>query len=320
MLNFGKVIKGKVVHVIVGTETREFYALCEKGQTNVVIDKSLSPNDVTCAKCKQYKIFKDALVKEAKEEEMKHGLLATEGTKQEKKKDKKEVQKVKNAKDVAKKVVPAKESILDFQKEKKTDGTFQIIHGPSGLHFFDKIEKEVVDRALGRLNRIELRWEVESGKPPKGFISQCRKALRIAYNQAGIEIPNVLTKQNDPVEGIKKEKKKTRKEEKTKKTIKRRDKKTGKEKKVKKEKEDKKDKKEKKKTKRQIAYEFIQEQMVKGISISNLISLIVDKFDLTPKKANSKVKGNLRRFRKGDIEVMVRLTKNKSDDFYKIVK
>lgn len=301
MLNFGKSARGKVVHII-SEDRRVFSALCDKKQTGLVIDKSFTPKDVTCAKCRQYKIFKNALAEEGKEEKVKHDLLVAETAKEKKKKeDKKKA-----------KPVPVEEPVLNFQKEKKTDGSFQIIHVPSGLHFFDKIEEKVIDRALSRLNDIETEWAI-NGKMPKDFISQCRKALRIAYNQSGIKIPDGLIKEKDPVEESKKEKKIKKK------VIKRRDKKEKgvKKERIKKERVTK--KKDKKKTKKQIVYEFIQDRMIKGISISDLIVLLKKEFGFSSKKATPKIRGKILRMRKEGIEIMVRLTEKKEDDFYKIV-
>ena len=52
---FGKTKKGKVIHIIKDSKAR-----CDNKIKDIVIDNKLSIKDVTCAKCKRFKDYKEA--------------------------------------------------------------------------------------------------------------------------------------------------------------------------------------------------------------------------------------------------------------------
>jgi len=153
---------------------------------------------VSCAKCKRYKVVKDAQAVTG---------LPTMATKTGKKPEPKPEPKP-EAKPKAR-VRVRKVEEYDFVSQKTKGDKFSIYHRPSKRKFFESLPGEVVDDAVSGMNDIDIRWENANDPVPAGFVGALRKALKEAYEKAGITPPKGILDVEQP------KKKKRRREPKT---------------------------------------------------------------------------------------------------------
>ena len=265
----GKLPRGTIVHIVVEKSNR---ALCKKKQVGLIVDKTLTIENVTCKRCQTTPVFKKEMTK--------FKLLKLNAELEEKLKTEKEKEKPK-----------AKESF--YKKQQKT-GAFKIIHEATKEVFFSRIDEDVIDIALKKLNAIKDKWTSKSDKIPKKYIPKCRAALALAYKNAEVPTPKDLREDEQQA-------KKGR-------SLKRRNDKKQKE--VKQEK--------KGKSNAQKLLDFVVGEMIKGISLTNLTKKVVERFELSQKKGVGTIKKTIRRLRKKEIEMTIETRPNKNDDIYRI--
>ena len=195
VIGYGKSPKGKVIHAIVEGGN----ALCDKRQVGLVVDENTTVSQVSCAKCKTYKVVKDT--EDYDPQTM--GLTSTVH----KPKPKPKAKPKPKPKAKPKPKPKAEVHDYDFVSQKKGDDKFNIYHRPSKRNFFESIPLKVIDNAISNLNDMELRWLDSSKSIPDGFISGCRKAVKEAYEAVGLEPPKIVAEDPKPKKKSKKKKK-----------------------------------------------------------------------------------------------------------------
>ena len=184
IIGYGKSPKGKVLHAIVDGGI----ARCDKNMSGLEIDKMLDAGMVTCSKCAQLKEVRDAVPSTAPTQKSDIGL--TTASPKHKSKPKTKPKPKPKAKPKAKPEAKAKPvDEYDFVAQKSKGDVFSIYHRPSKRKFFENIPSNIIDGAVVNLNDMEMRWSDGKDKVPAGFINECRKALKLAYEQAGVEPP-----------------------------------------------------------------------------------------------------------------------------------
>jgi len=216
----GQAERGVAIHF-----AKDGMARCDKTIPLIVFDQGgTTVVDITCAKCKQYKAYKDAVDTTAQKkpldletvvkkvavvkEEKPSELLPTKATVKKKKA-------VKETKKESKPVVEEKETYdismdepdADFAAKKEKNG-YNIIHIPTKTAMFNGVCQEVIEDALLNLNTIVERWPDTLSAVPKGFITKCRKALEEAFKTCGVEIPKLLADKVEEPKGKRKKPKK----------------------------------------------------------------------------------------------------------------
>ena len=334
---FGKSVKGTVIHII-----EDGKAKCDKKIKGVIIDNNLSIKDITCAKCKRFKIYIDAIVAsladdDGKKEEPKTKPSKKKETKPSKKKEVgiKTYDKKKEVKSKPVKEPEVKEPAFIVRSiTRKKEENICIIHKATGKVFFDHLDRRVVYDAIKNLNKIPLCWDLVTDKMPKGFITKCRKALRKAYELCDIKTPKGLRESKD---GLPKKYKKRKKERRAKikrrtvkvkekvRKIKRRVKKNEPIKRIikrrtKKENEKLNKHKVKPKTDKTNEIEKLIAKKVKDGSVfSELTGILKSQYGLKINQAKAMIEGTvLTMSRQLGIPVFIALGKTKEDDFYSL--
>jgi len=194
VIGYGKSPKGSVVHAILDGRL----GLCDRRKlTGLVVDKEATPSMVSCAKCKRYKVVKDAQPVTG---------LPTMAAKADKKPEPKPEPKPKPKPKAEPKPKVRKVEEYDFVSQKTKGDKFSIYHRPSKRKFFESLPGEVVDNAVAGMNDIEIRWQNAEDPVPAGFVGALRKALKEAYEKADITPPKGILDVDQP-------KKKTRRRE-----------------------------------------------------------------------------------------------------------
>lgn len=290
-IRLGMSARGKVVHIVIG---RNNQALCEKKQIKLIVNPKLTLDDVTCKRCMQTGAFKEGMdnmiFKSTKiskptpaptpEPELastpKEPILGIPKTQLE----------------------PEPDSDDTFFSKQMKDDSFKIVHKPTNKVFFSQIEEEVIKKAITLLNELSITWASIHDKLPPKFISKCREAVALAYDQANVTLPITL-------KASKKEKR----------AIKRRDKKT----KDKKAKDKKSNVSEATKGSRATKiFNFIFDEMQEEIALNDLATKIATEFKLTQKRGMGNIKKSIRRMRKKNIVIAIKTRPNKADDLYMI--
>ena len=344
----GQAERGVAIHF-----AKEGMARCDKKIPLLVSDEGgKTVVDITCAKCKQYKAYKDAVVFQ-KENKPKVGL--TEKPKEQPnellptkasaiKKAEKVVEKKSETvkKEEEKYDISIDEPDADFAANKEKNG-YNIVHIPTATTMFNGICQEVIEDALLNLNTISLRWPDKHSAIPKDFITKCRKALESAFKACEIEVPKALTENVPENKGKRKKPKKV-----VKKKFKKGDKKIINKKKVvydgkewipetvrtivRRKKKEKVEEKPKKIIKRRVKKEkgplgmnpkkppaVIVGCFQKSIDFGDLVRILKKQFGFTDKKAKSKIRGVVRKLsRRMGIKVQITMGKKESADTYKI--
>jgi len=196
----GIAAKGTAIHF-----AKEGMARCDKSISLLVFDDGgKTAADITCAKCKKYKAYKDTIdttkkkpldLKPEKEIEIPAGkteLIPSDTKKRPKVKPVKPKEIVVETKEEPQKYdISIDEIDADFAGKKNKNG-YSIVHIPTETVMFNGICQEVVEDALLNLNIIEERWPGKNSTIPKGFIAKCRKALGEAFRACKIEVPKSL--------------------------------------------------------------------------------------------------------------------------------
>ena len=219
----GQAARGVAIHF-----AKEGNARCDKKIPLIVFDKGgKTVVDITCAKCKQYKAYKDIDTtktkvqskKETPEEvaekiataaDRKNIGLVSHKKKQEKKKEvdvAEEKPKVEKEKPKETYDISLDEPDADFAANKEKNG-YNIVHVPTATTMFNGICQEVIEDALLNLNTIALRWPDKHSAIPKDFITKCRKALESAFEACEIEVPKSLIEKVPENKGKRKKPKK----------------------------------------------------------------------------------------------------------------
>jgi len=214
----GQAERGTAIHF-----AKDGMARCDKKIPLIIFDQGgKTVTDITCAKCKQYKAYKDAVdttaqkkpldletvvkkvavVKEQPSECLPTKATAVKKTKKVVEKKSEPVKKEEEKYDIS-----IDEPDADFAAKKEKNG-YNIIHIPTATTMFNGICQEVIEDALLNLNTIAVRWPDKHSAIPKDFITKCRKALENAFKACEIEVPKSLAEKVPENKGKRKKPKK----------------------------------------------------------------------------------------------------------------
>lgn len=197
------------IHLVAKGEGKTGVAFCDKRTKGLEPNGKLTAADVTCAKCMEYRAFKDMIdpdkpnvppdgdlppdtkkttgkkVKKTPEEIAEEAATAAD----KKSAAKKKPEPKKKAKAKTKKMEP----YIDFAAVPNNDGTYVVKHIPSGRDFFDSIPSNVIAFALDALNSLPVRWQQD--KPlPDDYVSLVRDTIKTVYKERKVRPPKHLTR------------------------------------------------------------------------------------------------------------------------------
>ncbi len=184
-IRIGKAPKGKVYHVIMGTAPNIF-PVCDKRKKGYVVDPNVDATAISCGKCLKRKEVRTVL------EKLKDVVKKPPAKPAPKK------EKPATAKKPEKKKIEPEPLPDEFEMVEKKNGKYKINHLPSGKVFFDDLPETVILEALESLCSLDLRWNGKEGMLPEGFISECRRCVREAYEKAGGPVPSSLIEKKKP--------------------------------------------------------------------------------------------------------------------------
>ena len=212
-LTFGKSKMG-TVHILQNGKAK-----CDKKIVTITSDPKLKIKDVTCSKCRKYKVF---------QQHLKNPEVSTAEHKPEPVSEPEPVPvpvpdpapEVKEKPEPKTEEVPLGPQFIIRSINRGMGENICIVHKPTGKFFFEGLHKMVVYDVMKALNGIKDQWLSETDPMPKNFAKRCRKAIRLAYEICDIDIPSGLRKSKDGSRS--KIKKQRQKEKKSKRKIKRR--------------------------------------------------------------------------------------------------
>jgi hypothetical protein len=217
-LSYGKAAKGTALHIIVPTEDGKSYqALCNKKIMNIFLIEDKEPKDVSCAKCKKLKVYKEmitpadaakpptpapkkkakakAALKKAKPK-AKASEPKTETIEAHAPEEKAKPEEVKEVEQKEVKVAEIPNTSNDFDLCQQSNGLFKIIHKQSQYDFFKNLPMTVAVSLITKLSNITIRWNGK-GSLPKEFMSCVMGCYNCAHSELGLELPRVNVEEDN---------------------------------------------------------------------------------------------------------------------------
>jgi len=317
VIGVGSSFKGKSVHLVLGQRegVKKNQCFCDKRTKNLIVLPKLTVADVTCAKCKRSKTYKEML----------DAMNASKPVRPEPIKElpKKVEEKQQDLPLEIKKEKELKE-LNEFKLYQQTDEKFSIRHVPSDKIFFKSLDEALAIAIVEKLNRLTVGWDGK-GSIPKAFLSLCLDIFKKAHQELSLALP--VKYQEREKEYEKKDEEQKEKEEKAGRKLTRRGVKKGKEKS-----EIKISRREKYlarstsqitiarpiKRRTKNPTQLIRSQLVKGNTFSELVYSLINEFGLSEIRARARFKAIIRKLsRVQGRRIEHTFGKNHLDDFYK---